>query len=145
MPENFGGMKAGLHTIERAELALWHQLLQSSLPYRIDYGDYATVPIIPAPSAIAWGYPINVRYTLPTKFLICRGVQTTGEDGVDLDEQLIGHAKSIKKYRSRNRVDCWSDKTNDKIAEEEEKPGNLETWVKIAVNRHIELVRSTIP
>ena len=41
MPPNFGGMKAGLHQIERAELTLWHQLLQSDLPYRIDYGDYA--------------------------------------------------------------------------------------------------------
>jgi hypothetical protein len=145
MPENFGGMKPGLQTIERTELALWHQLLQSSLPYRIDYGDYATVPIIPAPSAIAWGYPINVRYTLPTKFLICRGVPPTGENGVDLDEQLVGHATSIKKYRQRDRIDCWSDKIIDKIADEEEPPGNLEKWVRIAVNRHLELVRSKMP
>lgn len=145
IPENFGGFPPGINTIPRAELLIWEQIVQLHLPYRIDYGDYATVSTTPAPSGIKWGYPINVRYTLPKEFLICRGVPTTGPDGVDMDEQLIGHASLIVSYPDRHRIDCWADVTIDRIAASDEKPGNLEHWVKIGVNRHIEWVRSNLP
>jgi T4 beta protein len=145
MPENFGGYAQGVHTIDRAELLIWEQLLQLHLPYRLDYGDYATLSTTPAPSGIKWGYPINVRYTLRKEFLICRGVATTGPDGVDLDEQLIAHAKAIVRYPDRHPIACWADATIDRIAVVDERPGNLEYWVKIGVNRHIEWVRSNLP
>jgi hypothetical protein len=145
MPENFGGFSKGLHTIDRAELLIWEQQIQQHLPYKLDYGDYATLSTSPAPSGIKWGYPINVRYTLPKQFLICRGVATTGPDGVDMDEQLIDHARAIVAYHDRHRIDCWADVTIDRIAALNEKPGNLESWVKIGVNRHIEWVRSNLP
>jgi hypothetical protein len=145
MPENFGDYDMdNVHLIERMEWTLWQQLISLSLPYRLDFGDYATVAIMPPPPNIAWGFPINVRYTLPTQFLICRGVRTRGEKAKDLDKQLIAHAKRIVEYRNRCRLDCWADCTIDKIAARELK-GNLESWVTIAVNRHIERVRTDIP
>jgi hypothetical protein len=85
------------------------------------------------------------RFGLPTQFLICRGVVTRGEGAKDLDVQLVGHADSIVKYRKRGRLNCWADKTIDKIAALQESPGNLENWVKIGVSRHIERVRSDTP
>ncbi|UYO42810.1 beta family protein [Rhodopseudomonas palustris] len=145
MPENFGGFLAGLHTIPRDEVRLWTALANAGLPYRIDFGDYATPPIAEPPPAIAWGYPINVRYTLPQDFLICRGVKTTGFGGVDMEPQLIGHAKSIVAYPQRNRINCWADDLIDQIAATGQGQGNLETWVQIAINRHVELVRSLLP
>ena len=80
MPENFSEYERDdVHLIERPEWTLWLHLLSLSLPYQIDYGDYATVPITGAPSEVRTGFPINVRYTLPNQFLICRGVRTRGE------------------------------------------------------------------
>ena len=114
-------------------------------PYRLDYGDYGTVAITPAPSDVRTGFPINVRYTLPTQFLICRGVRTRGEGSREQGAQLIGHANTIVNYKKRSRLDCWADDTIDKIAERKEKPGGLESWVTIAVNRHITRVRTDIP
>lgn len=146
MPDNFSGYRAGIYTIPRAELQLWQRLLALRLPYRIDYGDYATVPINPPPEGIAWGFPINVKYTLEQDFLIGRGVGTTGFGGVDMDQQLIGHAKSIVGYRTRNPLlHCWGDTKIDSVAVGTDRPGNLETWVQIGVNRHIELMRGHLP
>lgn len=145
MPENFSGLLAGLHTIPRDEVQLWSVLAAAGLSYRVDFGDYATPPIAEPPPAIAWGYPINVRYTLAQEFLICRGVKTTGFGGVDMEPQLIGHAQSIVAYTQRGRINCWADNYIDQIAAKQVGPGNLETWVQIGINRHIELVRSLLP
>lgn len=146
MPENFTGFAAGLHTIRRDEWRLWRRLSQAIDAYRIHYGDYATVSPNAPPPGIAWGFPINVRYTLNSDFLICRGVKTTGPGGVDMDIQLIQHAESINGYARRNPLmNCWGDEKIDRIAGREEGPGNLEKWVQIGVNRHIELTRSRLP
>jgi len=146
MPANFAEYdKDNVHLIERLEWTLWQHLISLSLPYRLDYGDYATVAIIPPPADIGWGFPINVRYTLPTQFLICRGVRTRGEGAKDMDKQLISHAQTIVNHKKRSRLNCRADSTIDKIAAKEEKPGGLECWVTIAVNRHITRVRTDIP
>jgi Beta protein len=146
MPENFGDYdKDDTHLIERTEWTLWQHLIALSLPYRLDYGDYATVAVTGAPSEVRTGFPINVRYTLPTQFLVCRGVRTRGEGSRDQSTQLIAHAKTIVKYRGRNPLNCWADNTIDKIAAKKEGPSGLTHWVTIAVNRHITRVRTDIP
>ncbi|WP_457492253.1 beta family protein [Tardiphaga sp. P5_C7] len=145
MPANFSGFMAGLHLIRRIELDLWTQLAAAGLPYAISYGDYATVPLAAPPPGIAWGYPINVKYTLKNEFLICRGVGTTGLGGVDMDQQLIGHAKAIVGYPNRGRIACWADDRVDAIAVTTEPPSGLEHWVRISVCRHIELTRANLP
>lgn len=147
MPENFTGYVAGQHLIARTELALWQRLSAlPKLPYQLDFGDYTTVAVIPPPIGIRWGFPINVRYTLPQEFLICRGVQTTGPGAVDMDAQLIGHAQAIRNYPNRNPLaNCWGDTRIDLIAVQTVGPQGLEHWVQIGVNRHIELTRSILP
>lgn len=146
MPKDFQEYdKDNVHLIERHEWTLWQQLISLSLPYRLDYGDYATVAAAPPPADIRWGFPINVRYTLPTQFLICRGVRTRGEGAKEMDQQLIGHANTIANYKGRKRLNCLADDLIDKIAAREEKPGNLEYWVQIGLNRHITRVRSDMP
>jgi hypothetical protein len=146
MPENFMGLNAGLHTIDRREKKLWEQLTTSGLPFNLNYGDYASVTTAAPPPGIAWGYPISVRYTLDDAFLICRGVRTMGAGSKDMDIQLVGHAQSINKYPGRHPLGhCWADIEIDAIAARSSKPQGLEHWVRIGVNRHIELVRATLP
>jgi hypothetical protein len=145
IPDNFSGYLAGLHTVRRIEWHLWQHLSGIGLPYTLDFGDYATVAIAPPPSGIAWGYPINVKYTLNGDFLVCRGVGTTGLGGVDMDQQLITHAQSIRGYAQRNPIACWGDARADAIAAQAEPPSGLEHWVRISLNRHIELTRLNLP
>lgn len=147
MPENFMGLAAGTHLLPRFEQQLWNQLIATPLPYRLDYGDYTTVSLAPPPPGIAWGYPISVRYTLPNDILVCRGVRTKGVGAKDMDIQLLGHAKTIYNYGAgRSALPyCWADQEIDAIAHNNTNPGNLEHWVRIGVNRHIELVRSMLP
>lgn len=145
MPENFQGMPAGVHLIPRRERALWNAIV-GHVPYILGYGDYATVPFTPPPSGIAWGFPINVRYTLADDFLICRGVGTTGFGGVELAPQLILHADRIMQHAARGALaHCWADHAIDNIALSIAGPQGLEHWVQIGVNRHIELVRHQLP
>jgi hypothetical protein len=146
MPENFTAYDTnGVHLIERKEWTIWQQLIASSLPYRLDYGDYATTPIRDEGQKIRAGFPISVRYTLPTHFLIPRGVRTRGEGSKEQGTQLIAHAKTIVNYKKRSRLECWADDTIDKIAAKEINPGSLGSWVTIGVNRHIVRVRTDLP
>ncbi|MDY0872819.1 beta family protein [Dongia rigui] len=146
LPENFTGFASGTHEIERVEWKLWRKLNKASLPYQLDFGDYATVAVTPPPSGIRWGFPINVKYTLGDHFLVCRGVNTSGLGGVDMDVQLIDHARTITKYPNRTPLaDCWADANIDEIAAKKKQPGNLESWVQFGVNRHVSLVRDSLP
>jgi hypothetical protein len=146
MPGNFSGYQAGTHLLPRAELTLWKKLSKLKLPYVLQFGDYTSVSPNAPPQGIAWGFPINVRYTRTDDFLICRGVGTTGHGGIDMDQQLIEHAKKIVSYPKRGPLaHCWADTRIDNIAAGKESPGNLEAWVQIGVNRHIELTRQTLP
>lgn len=145
LPENFTGYSAGLHLIRRDEWYLWQQL-EPITTYDLDYGDYATVSPGAPPPGISWGYPINVKYTLENEFLVCRGVKTTGPGGVDMDVQLLNHARSIRGFHHRySLAHCWADGKINRIAAGSESTGNLETWVQIGVNRHLELVRDRLP
>lgn len=146
IPGDFSGYAAGLHVLPRVEWALWRALNGAGLPYRLDYGDYATVSLAAPPTGIAWGYPINVKYTLQNAFLVCRGVKTTGRGSILMPPQLVAHANSISSYTGRIPiVNCWADELIDDIASGAQQPGSLETWVRIGVNRHIERVRADLP
>lgn len=75
-----------------------------------------------------------------------QGVGTTGYYGVDMDQQLLGHAQNIVNFANRGPLaHCWGDAEVDAIAAGSKPPSNLERWVQIGVNRHIELIRANLP
>ncbi len=146
MPQNFTGYVSGVHVIERLEFDLWQRLCAVGLASQLDYGDYTSTSIAPAPSSIAWGYPINVRYTIGRTFLICRGVRTVGSTGIPANVQLRGHANTILNTSGRGPIThCWADQRIDAIALGTEGPQTLEHWVRIGVNRHIEEIIRILP
>jgi len=145
MPSNFQGVAAGLFPLPRVEVNLWNNV-KAVTPYRLDFGDYGTVSLTPPPQGIAWGYPITVKYTLGTHYLICRGVRTKGAGALDMDVQLRGHAQGIRNHPGRNPLGhCWGDTTIDAIAANGAGTGGLAQWVSYSVNRHIENTRAVIP
>ena len=146
MPDNFQGFPAGTHLIPRVEYQLWQRLRAVPLPYALHYGDFANLSLASPPPGIAWGYPINAKYTRDNDFLICRGVRTEGQNALDMDVQLISHARTIRGYPNRNPLAfCWGDQVIDAIATNQQGPQGLEQWVSFTVNRHIELVRHLLP
>jgi len=146
IPDNFAGLTSGLYKIPRHEKVIWNQLQSAPLPYQLHFGDYATVSTTAPAPGIAWGFPITAKYTLQEEFLICRGVRTTGLGAEDADVQLVKHAKSIASHPDRHVLShCWADREIDKIETGLNGPRNLEHWVRLGVNRHIELVRSMLP
>lgn len=145
LPSNFGGYQAGAHKLDRVEFLLWRRLAELKLPYRLDFSDYATVPTDPPPKGIAWGYPINVKYTQPEYFFVCRGIRTTGKVCKDMDIQLREHSAAIVAHKERMAVqECWADDVINKMAIGQLKPGGMTGWVSISVNRHIELTRHVL-
>lgn len=146
LPQNFTGFTAGQHLIPRVEAQLWGRLTSLPLAYQLDFGDFTSVTPGVTPTNIAWGYPINVKYTLPNSFLVLRGVRTTGPNAVDMDVQLRGHAAGIVAHASRSRLaNVWSDNTIDQIAAGTVGTKTLEHWVQLGVNRHIELMHAILP
>ncbi|MFK5599509.1 hypothetical protein ACFZ8E_21305 [Methylobacterium sp. HMF5984] len=144
MPPNFAAINQGPHLITRSEYSLWFNL-QAVVPYRLDFGDYTTPPIVEPPSGMTYGFPINVRYNLASEFLICKGVRTRGINSVMQDVQLTGHANSIINYANRGLISgCWADDEIDQIGAGKS-PQTLAHWVKIGVNRHVVLTRQVIP
>ena len=147
MPPTFTGYPQGAQTITRVEWGLWHSLAPSISAYDLDFGDYATInPNAPPPPPGGVGFPINAKYTLEREFLICRGVRPSGPAGRPQAAQFVGHAQTIRGYSGQQPfAHCWADSTIDRIAAQTENPGNPEKWVKIAINRHIEITRDRLP
>lgn len=156
IPDDFTGVAAGPHRIERQELSVWRTLRKRLLPYPLFFGDYTTISPNARAPGVRWGYPINVKYTLKDDFLVCRGIRTLGLPArkgkpakaiptMDMGPQLIGHARTIVDLPDRDAIaGCWGDAQIDKIASGEIGPGGLGEWVQYSVNRHIELAVSQV-
>ncbi len=147
IPQMLSGFKIGATTLARSELTLWRKLVAHGLPYRIDFGDYATV----APDALTidvpGSFPINVKYTLKDDFFIRHGVRTAGLGGIERHIQFRDHAKSIHRLATRGKLaDCWGDGQIDRIATDPStSAGSPAKWVAYSVNRHIEITRAHLP
>ena len=148
MPQMLSGFKVGATPLTRSELKLWRGLNLYGLPYRIDFGDYATV----APDALTIDVPgsfsINAKYTLRDSFFVLHGVRTKGAGSLDRDVQFRNHAGDIVRLPTRGGLaHCWGDSQIDKIAAggTSVSAGSPTTWVSFTVNRHIEVTRAHLP
>lgn len=138
-----------IHYLMRPELYLWIALSQAIQGFRLDYGDYAVVPLRGSLDATgeaiikSRNFPISVKYTLSNNYMICQGVSDRKEDR---SKQLRKHAQSIYNTPNRAPLEIWADDKINQIVNNpsSERPGNLTTWVAIGVNRHIERTRSDL-
>ena len=146
IPPMLTGYKIGETPLARYELDFWTAISGASLPYSLDFGDYATI----APDAlnldVEGSFPVNAKYTIGRQFLIYHGVRPRGVKGVPMQDQLRNYARTIHKRPGRGPLaNCWGDIQIDKIATSGASPGSPGVWVKYSVNRHIELTRANLP
>jgi hypothetical protein len=147
IPADLTGYVVGTTMLDRAELQLWRHLSTQSLPYKLHFGDYATIGPDATMADIDGPVPINAKYTLDGEFLIRHGVRPSGPNGIDRGTQYRGHANAILTAPGRTPLQhCWSDGMITAIATQPGfSPGAPSSWISYAVNRHIELTRSQLP
>lgn len=137
----------GTHAVgrlPRTELQLWNALITrraeiERLPSFADYGiqhpdllelDWNTISLVS-----------NIRYTLPSEWLILRG-GSNKKDGWDQSHQLSRELIVMSDYYGDPF--CWGDRYIANCAHETVGPGNMTIWRKVGTNHHLTLVSSQI-
>ncbi|ACL67086.1 conserved hypothetical protein [Anaeromyxobacter dehalogenans 2CP-1] len=135
-PLNLSGIAPGVHTLPRAEWALWKAL--GSLPRRPTYGDYAVAhwdlqELDPRVILIS----ASIRYTSDDEWVIFRGrnVKNYG----------FGQFTALSKLVVKHPAYCGSafsagDDYIAACASGTVGSGNHETWRRVATNHHITFV-----
>jgi hypothetical protein len=139
-PDSLTALSIGRQIIPRNCFTLWTSV-RAAGPARLPrVGDYAIIH--PEPLEVV-GYmnpSASVKYTVDQGWLIIRGqgTRTRGSGGF---QQFITHAQQLV----HDPLYCgpafsFGDNLIHDIATGATGPGNLETWVRIGVNHHIEFV-----
>ncbi len=123
---------------ERTEFELWKSLSSKFQEINICFSDYATTGISIVeidPKLMTLG--AKVKYTDTYYWLLFKGesIKTGGyEKFRELSEQIV----ASEYYRGKDF--SWADEKIYSVAQGEDGTGNQETWVRVAVNQHLELV-----
>lgn len=138
-PENLTQFAVGAHTVERVEWEVW-QSLSNSGGRSISYGDYTTIHPNPVEEGLdprTMNPSASVRYTYEDTWLLLRGEGTRNPGGRGF-AQFQDHANNlVRRPEYRGEAFSFGDERIARIAREEDRPGNLETWITIGVNHHI--------
>lgn len=130
--------------ISRTELQLWNEIIKrkkeiNRLPSFGDYGvqhpdllelDWGIIPLVP-----------NIRYTLPTEWLIIRG-RSTRKHGFQQSYKLTRNLSRMREYYGDSY--CWGDNHIAQCAQRTVGPGNMTTWRKVGTNHHLTLVSEQV-
>ncbi len=130
--------------IPRTEFLLWKALFgrKSEINRMPAFGDYGVAH--PDLLSLDWRkvrLVPNVRYTLPTEWLVLRG-GTNKKYGSKQTHKLSGDLVKMSEYYGESY--CWGDNYIKSCAGENIGPGNMSTWRKIGTNHHLTLVASQI-
>lgn len=139
-PESLAALTVGTQIIPRNCLTLWTTVRAAS-PARLPrLGDYAIIHPEPLEVAGFMNPSASVKYTVDQGWLILRGqgTRTRGSGGFT---QFRNHAQQLVAHPLYcGTAFSFGDNLINDIATGAVCPGNLETWVRIGVNHHIEFV-----
>ena len=139
-PDSLSALSIGAQVIPRNCLLLWSSV-RAAAPARLPrLGDYAIIHPEPPEVAGFMNPSASVKYTVDNGWLILRGqgTRTRGSGGF---AQFRAHAINLV----ANPQYCgpgfsYGDQLISDIATGAAGAGNLETWVRIGINHHIEFV-----
>lgn len=149
-PRDHSHLMRGKNIIPRLDWALWRHI--SSIIPQIQYGDYVTshFDLTPPPVYVLTSATVSARYTADEEWIIYKGFQVKGPNGIKMGLQYIGHANSLMgetKYKSL--VASWGDYDIARVASipisKTKGAGGRKEWTAISVNRHISVVLSQLP
>ena len=130
--------------LHRTDFKMWSAIINRKeemkrLPSFGDYGiqhpdlldlDWRVIPRVP-----------NIRYTLPSEWLIVRG-GSSKKHGSRQTFQLSRDLVSMEEYYGDSF--SWGDKYISLCARDADGPGNMTTWRKVGTNHHLTLVSAQI-
>ena len=147
-PKDISALVPGPNLVPRRCWQLWWAVAQT-IPH-LHFGDHGIShrDLIEPPGVAMANATVSPRYTLPTEWLIRRGLTTQGVRGQRMGVQYHSHAQALAVHPSFGQVPgCWADGRIQQIAAQAGvgSSGNRETWVGIAVNRHASVVCHHLP
>lgn len=146
-PKHLGDFTRGRTDVPRLDWSLWNNV-HPHAPCDLDYGDYVTLhPDLEEPPGIAAiRATVSVRYALDNEWAILKGVSTSGQNSQPMGQQFRAHARALTRDPNFGGLqNCWADQRVQQIAGGQGGTGNRQSWVEIAVNRHISLVANRLP
>jgi hypothetical protein len=146
-PKDMSTLGLGVNLVPRLDWQLW-QVTQMLAPFQVDYGDYgiAHPDMTEPPGYVMGNATVSVRYTLDDDWLIIKGRPVTGNNGIPMPAQYLGHAQTLVAQPAfGGLVGCWGDARIQSIPLVGGRPGNRQSWVEIGVNRHLSLVADRLP
>lgn len=147
-PRDYAGLPQGRSLFPRRDWQLW-QRVNAALPaLELDFSDCAHVhPSLEEVPGVAMARAsVSVRYAVDDNWIIRKGVQTSGPQGVDMTTQFRAHAVALtQEPLFNNLIDCWADNQIAAYAAGPGRAGGREQWVSIGINRHLSLVADRLP
>jgi hypothetical protein len=146
-PKDHGALPLGRTDVPRLCWQLW-KMVSPQIGFHLDFGDYATgSPDLTEPPGIAMARAtVSVRYTIDDHWIVLKGRPVGGATGQPMAQQYRKHAQALVADPSFNKLpQCWADQRIRQIATGASGPGNRQTWVSIAVNRHLCFLGYTLP
>lgn len=133
-----------VHHLPRFEWEAWRELNKHQKG--VKYGDYGTK--YPVHSDAPYAGTVSIKYSTETSFVIFKG--KLAKEHKHGNGQYITHAKKLVASDDYSGDDfSWGDSrileiSRQNLEDEETKPGNPATWVKISQNHHITLMDSLL-
>lgn len=148
-PKDYTALSPGRNVIPRLCWRIWQNVRQGIHGFQLDYGDHAVAhPDLTEPPGVAMvRASVSVRYAVDDEWIVLKGRSTTGPSGQAMAAQYTRHAQDLVREPQFNRVPgCWGDSRISAIATGQTAgSGSRQSWIEIAVNRHISLVAHQLP
>lgn len=146
-PKDHGALYRGVNLVPRFDWSLWNSV-RPNVPFRLDYGDYLTGhPDLTEPPGVAMASAtVSARYTLDNAWMIIKGWQTSGPNGLPMRQQYHSHATIIANDPGFSGVpNVWADGQIGQAASGAQGMASRAKWSGFAANRHMSLVADRLP
>jgi hypothetical protein len=145
-PKDMSNLGLGPNVVPRLDWHLWGAA--HALPFQLDYGDHgiAHPDMTEPPGYVMGNATVSVKYAMDNDWLILKGRPVSGNNGIPMPTQYVGHAQALAGWAGFGGVaGCWGDARIGQIVGGHGTPGSRQTWVEIGVNRHLSLVADRLP
>ena len=130
--------QVGTTTLPRADWSMWCRIHGQKAHRRVRFGDYAIAH--PVYALTPYSGAANIRYTLETEWLICRGHKVTGAAYGGHAQFITLAAGLVADPRYCGASFSWGDGYIAQCAAGTVTSGNLTTWRAVGTNHHLAFV-----
>ncbi|RWK40694.1 MAG: hypothetical protein EOR46_20060 [Mesorhizobium sp.] len=147
-PKDHGPLSPGRNDVPRLDWQTW-QRARALVQFQLDYSDSGHVhpSLDEVPGYAMANATVSVRYAIDERWIIQKGVRTSGANGIDMATQYRGHAQTLVADPAFGGlgVACWGDGRIQHYAVTPGGAGGRGQWAALLLNRHISHVADRLP